>query len=158
MKTSSSRHPSSEDMYARSRELLGGSTFSRRKPASRTEIHSTLVAGVPYGALLHLVDSAKGLDEDDIARVLGISTRTLRRQVETPERPMPVDLASKAWLLAETLAKAAEVFGGKDEAEDWMSSRALGLDNERPIDLLQTVQGAEVVGDFLGRLEYGVYT
>jgi uncharacterized protein (DUF2384 family) len=34
----------------------------------------------------------------------------------------------------------------------------MGLDGQRPIDLLQTVQGAELVNDFLGRLEYGVYT
>ena len=71
---------------------------------------------------------------------------------------MPADLASKTWLFAETLAKATEIFGSREEAERWMSKPAMGLDGERPIDLLQTVQGAELVNDFLGRLEYGVYT
>ena len=71
---------------------------------------------------------------------------------------MPTDLASKTWLFAETLAKATEIFGGKEEAERWMSKPAMGLDRQRPIELLQTVQGAELVNDFLGRLEYGVYT
>ena len=33
----------------------------------------------------------------------------------------------------------------------------MGLDGKRPIELLQTVQGAELVTDFLTRLEYGVY-
>jgi putative toxin-antitoxin system antitoxin component (TIGR02293 family) len=50
------------------------------------------------------------------------------------------------------------VFGSKDSAQVWMAKPALGLDRQRPIDLLQTVQGAEVVNDFLMRLEYGVYT
>ena len=71
---------------------------------------------------------------------------------------MQADLASKNWLLAETLAKATEIFGSKEEAERWMSKPAMGLDGKRPIELLQTVQGAELVNDFLGRLEYGVYT
>ena len=71
---------------------------------------------------------------------------------------MPADLASKAWLFAETLAQATEIFGGKEEAECWMSKPAMGLDGQRPIELLQTVQGAELVNDFLTRLEYGVYS
>lgn len=58
----------------------------------------------------------------------------------------------------DTLAKATEVFGSVDEAERWMSRPAMGLDGQRPIDLLQTVRGTELVHDFLVRLEYGVYT
>ncbi len=146
------------DFYALSRDLLGGSRFSRRKPASRVELHAVILAGVPFEALLYLVDRAHEIDVGEIARVLGVSSRTLARHADTPAKAMPVDLASKAWLLAETLAKAMLVFDGRDEAERWLSTSATGLDGWRPIDLLQTVQGAELVSDFLGRLEHGVYT
>ena len=61
-------------------------------------------------------------------------------------------------LCAETLAKATEVLGSKDDAQRWLEMAALGLDGQRPIDLLQTPAGAELVNDFLTRLEYGVYT
>jgi putative toxin-antitoxin system antitoxin component (TIGR02293 family) len=138
--------------------FLGGKKYWHHRLTSRSDVHSAIVSGVPYGSLIYLVDQVKGLEEGDVAKVLGISTRTLRRQSETPEKPMPADLASKTWLFAETLAKATEIFGGKEEAERWMSKPAMGLDDQRPIDLLQTVQGAELVNDFLGRLEYGVYT
>jgi putative toxin-antitoxin system antitoxin component (TIGR02293 family) len=116
------------------------------------------VSGVPYGSIVFLVSHIKGLLEGDVAKMSGISTRTLRRQSESPEKQMAADLASKAWLLAETLAKATEIFGGKEEAERWMSKPAMGLDGQRPINLLQTVQGAELVSDFLTRLEYAVCT
>jgi uncharacterized protein (DUF2384 family) len=33
----------------------------------------------------------------------------------------------------------------------------MGLDGARPVDLLSTVQGSELVKEFLGRLEHGVY-
>jgi len=59
---------------------------------------------------------------------------------------------------ATTLAKAAEVFGGVDEAERWMVRRVVGLDGQRPVELLRTPEGAELVNDFLVRLEYCVYT
>jgi putative toxin-antitoxin system antitoxin component (TIGR02293 family) len=50
------------------------------------------------------------------------------------------------------------VFGTQERAEEWLAKPAMGLDRRRPIDLLQTVQGAGIVSDFLTRLDYGVYT
>jgi putative toxin-antitoxin system antitoxin component (TIGR02293 family) len=145
-------------IYALSRLYLGGKKFSQQTLSSRSDVHSAIGNGASYGALLFLFSQMKSLLESDVAKVLGVSTRTLRRQSEFPDKPMPADLASKAWLFAETLAKATEVFGGKEQAEAWMSKTATGLDRQRPIDLLQTVQGAELVTDFLTRLQYGVYS
>jgi putative toxin-antitoxin system antitoxin component (TIGR02293 family) len=53
---------------------------------------------------------------------------------------------------AEILAKATAALGSRQEAEQWMQKPAMGLDQRRPIDLLATTAGAEVVRDFLGRL------
>jgi putative toxin-antitoxin system antitoxin component (TIGR02293 family) len=142
-----------------SSELLGGGKLLKRTVSTRLDVHEAILEGVfQYASLVFLTDEFKVLDEGDFANVLGISTRTLRRQKESPKKPMPADLASKAWLFAETLAKASEVFGGKERAEEWMSKPAMGLDGQRPIEMLQTVQGAELVNDFLTRLEYGVYS
>lgn len=145
-------------VYRLSRNFLGGKRFWHRRLASRSDVHSAIVRGIPYASLLFLVEQMQELGEDDIAKTLGISARTLRRQSEAPGKRMPADLASKTWLFAETLAKATEIFGGKEEAELWMARPAMGLDGQKPIDLMRTVQGAELVHDFLGRLEYGVYT
>ena len=54
-------------------------------------------------------------------------------------------------------AKASTVFGSREAAERWMGKPAMGLDGHRPIALLRTVQGAELVNEFLDRLEHGVY-
>jgi putative toxin-antitoxin system antitoxin component (TIGR02293 family) len=59
---------------------------------------------------------------------------------------------------AEILAKATKVFGSRDEAEQWLGRPVTGLDQRRPIDLRATPAGVRLVEDFLGRLEYGVYT
>lgn len=55
------------------------------------------------------------------------------------------------------LAKAAEVFGTAAAAQSWLIQPALGLDGQRPIDLLESESGAVVVADFLVRLDYNVY-
>ena len=155
-----------EDVAARethllhlSRELLGGDKKVKVPLNSRMEVHSAIVGGaLKYSALIVLISGFKTLPEGDVVNVLGISGRTLRRQRETPTKPMPADLASKTWLFAETLAKASEVFGGREQAEAWMNRPAVGLDGQRPIEMLQTVQGTELVNDFLTRLEYNVYS
>jgi putative toxin-antitoxin system antitoxin component (TIGR02293 family) len=145
-------------LYRLSRQLLGGSRLIKSQMSSRSEVHAAILEGIPYASLIFLLTTFKALDESDVVNALGISARTLRRQKETPKKSMPADLASKTWLFAETLAKASEVFGSKERAEEWMAKPAMGLDRQRPIDLLQTFQGAEIVNDFLTRLEYGVYT
>ena len=81
--------------YKLSCHYLGGKKFWSGRLASRSDVHSAIVNGVPYGSLVFLVSQVKELEEDDLAKVLGISTRTLRRQSETPDKPMPADLASK---------------------------------------------------------------
>jgi putative toxin-antitoxin system antitoxin component (TIGR02293 family) len=53
---------------------------------------------------------------------------------------------------------ASKVFGSQLDAEQWMRRPAMGLGGRRPIELLETTAGAEIVEDFLGRLEDGVYT
>ena len=131
-------------------EYMGGRRWFKSLPQNRAEIHGTLVKGLPYVVLVNLVDQLSALSVQALTEALGINERTLRRQREHPEKPMPPDLASKTWLIAETLAKASTVFGSRNAAERWMARPAMGLDGARPIELLRTLQGAELVTEFLG--------
>ena len=98
------------------------------------------------------------LKRSDVASVLGVTARKLSCYVEPAEVALPAHVASKTWTLADVLARATSLFGGVEDAQRWMVNPAIGLDGWRPIDMLKTIQGAEVVHDFLLRLEYGVYT
>ncbi len=153
--------PAADDASAAARlamiDLLGGRQILKSLPQSRVEIHGVLVQGLPCAALVHLADHLRALSAQELADALGISARTLRRQKDQPDKALAADLASKTWQFAETLAQAIEVFGGRDAAERWMARPAMGLDGARPIDLLRTLQGTELVTEFLGRLEHGVY-
>ena len=60
--------------------------------------------------------------------------------------------------LAAVLPKAIQVFGSDEAARAWLDRAAIGLNQQRPIDLLSTPEGSAMVVVFLGRLEYGVYT
>jgi putative toxin-antitoxin system antitoxin component (TIGR02293 family) len=55
------------------------------------------------------------------------------------------------------LARATHVLGSQDAAERWLLRPVIGLDRDRPIDLLTTAAQAQMVDDYLTRIEYGVY-
>lgn len=61
-------------------------------------------------------------------------------------------------LAGDVLTQAAEVFGSRETAADWLMRPAMALDRQRPVDLLGTTAGKEQVELLLIRLQYGVYT
>ena len=83
--------------------------------------------------------------------------RTYQRHTSTAAKQLSPEQSGRTWKLAEVLAKATAVFGSKQEAEQWLERPAMGLNQRKPIDLLATPAGVELVEDFLIRLEYGVY-
>jgi putative toxin-antitoxin system antitoxin component (TIGR02293 family) len=145
-------------LYKLACQFLGGSRLIKYPVSGRSEVHAAILAGVPYASLFFLLKTLRALEESDVVKVVGVSTRMLRRQRETPKKSMPANLASMTWLFAETLSKATDVFGTQERAEEWLAKPAMGLDHQRPIDLLQTVQGAGIVSVLLTRLDYSVYT
>jgi putative toxin-antitoxin system antitoxin component (TIGR02293 family) len=138
--------------------LLGGTSTFRKVPRSPLEAHEILLNGLPSKALLYFVDNLVFLHWDDsFARAIGMSHRTYQRHTAENIRQLSSEQSGRAWKLAEILAKATAIFGSKDEAERWLEGPAIGLDQRKPIDLLATPAGVEIVEDFLARLEYGVY-
>jgi putative toxin-antitoxin system antitoxin component (TIGR02293 family) len=136
---------------------LGGKKFWIANPTNSGDVGSVLArGGLSYGAVEFLVSQLRTLTREEVAKAIGVSSRTLRRRRETPRMRMPMALATRTWKFAEMLATASQIFGGKEQAARWVSKPAIGLDGRRPIDL-QPAEEAELVIDFLGRLEHNVY-
>jgi putative toxin-antitoxin system antitoxin component (TIGR02293 family) len=87
-----------------------------------------------------------------------MSLRTFQRRKHAPTKPLGQEQSGRTWKFAEILAKASDIFGSQEEAERWLDSPAIGLNQHRPIDLLATPAGLEIVEDYLTRIEYGVYS
>jgi putative toxin-antitoxin system antitoxin component (TIGR02293 family) len=54
-------------------------------------------------------------------------------------------------------SQAIDVLGSQDAAEQWLCSPAMGLNGAKPIDLMQSAEGAEMVKILLTRMDCGVY-
>jgi putative toxin-antitoxin system antitoxin component (TIGR02293 family) len=138
--------------------LLGGDRVLGRRVRSPLDAHELIVGGLPAKALIHLIQRIEVLDRTvSLEKGVGMSLRTYQRHRESPAKPLTQDQGGRAWKFAELLARTTELLGSQQDAERWLEQPALGLDGRRPIDLLATPAGAELVEEFLTRLEYGVY-
>jgi putative toxin-antitoxin system antitoxin component (TIGR02293 family) len=138
--------------------LLGGSRVLRRRLSNSLDAHEMLLQGLPAKALSHLVDHLVIIKRTaSFEKAVGMSLRTFQRRKEAPAKPLSQEQSGRTWKFAEILAKATALLGSQEEAEQWLERPAMGLDRHRPIDLLATPAGVELVEDFLQRLEYGVY-
>ncbi|MER9253890.1 DUF2384 domain-containing protein [Mesorhizobium sp. M0598] len=139
-------------------KLLGGSRILARRLSSALDAHELLLHGLPASALDHLIGQLVFIQKtDSLEKAVGMSLRTYQRRKDAPSKPLSQDQSGRTWKFAEILSKATDVFGSQAEAEQWLERPAIGLDQRRPIDLLATPAGIELVEDYLERLEYGVY-
>lgn len=148
-----------EQVLQRAANLLGGAAVLGHKVRSQFEAHEVLLGGLPATALHRLLANLTVLDRNlSLETGIGISRRTLQRSKEEPSRPLTLDQSGRAWKFAEILSRAVDAIGNQEEAERWMERPALALNGQRPIDLMRTPAGIEILETLLGRIEYGVYT
>lgn len=132
--------------------------YGKKPPKAQDsfEIHRLIKKGFPSEVVTILLRSAAGIEKNIIAKVLGMSERTLQRRLKQP-RPLTSEQSSNAWRFASTLCKSEVVFGNRRAAAEWLTRPAIGLNREVPIDLLTTQPGYELVDDYLSRMEHGIY-
>lgn len=147
------------DALSRAAELLGGKRVLHHDVRSPLDAHDLLLAGLPGKALSHLVGSLTVIRKTpSLEKAIGMSLRTFQRRRDAPAKALNADQSARTWKFAGILAKATEILGSQEEAERWLERPALALDQRRPLDLLATPAGAELVETLLARMEYGVYS
>lgn len=149
--------PAVDVRYDKVVEVLGAKKMRLR---SAIDLHQVILEGLPFATAVNVVSNLQEIRVDECMRVLNISPRTWHRfKAADPDaaKALDVDQSARLWSLAEILAKAKEVLGTREEAEQWLSRPAFGLEARRPIDLMATPQGAAMVKTLLDQMEYGVY-
>jgi len=96
-----------------------------------------------------------GLKDERVARIIGLSDRTLTRHRKERERLDSV--ASDRFYRAERIIELANsVFEDKDEAMRWLRRPQPGLVGMIPLEILDTEPGSHAVQALLTQIEYGV--
>ena len=121
------------------------------------EVHDLVTEGVRVEDAKQLMRAYTIIGEKDLFGVLGITARTMQRRAASTHKTLDPNASDRALRLVSVTNQAIEVLGSQQAAERWLSSPAMGLDQRKPIDLLRSSEGTELVKTLLTRMDFGVY-
>lgn len=106
-------------------------------------------------SLLFQLATRINFTEKELACVLDLSERTLQRY--TDDTKLSKVASEKTIELANLYQHGEEVFGTIERFNGWMKSNHALFKKQRPIDILDTHRGFQIIHDELGRIEHGVF-
>lgn len=96
-----------------------------------------------------------GLTDNEMAYILTMTPRNLHRL--TPDQRFSTPASERLLLLKNLLIRALDTFDRKPNIVlQWLRSPIRELNDQSPIQILDTVTGFGLVDDVLGRLDYGL--
>lgn len=119
--------------------------------------HDLVTTGVSVAAVKQVLAAFNTITAAQIYDVLGISAKTLQRRSANAAKTLDPNASDRALRLVSVTSQAIDVLGSLEAAERWLQSPAIGLDRRKPIDLLRSTEGTEMVKTLLTRMDYGVY-
>lgn len=124
----------------------------------RTTPYFGVVSQSRSGVLRGLADEVAtlvGLTDNEIAYILGMTPRNLHRL--KPDQRLGIVASERLLLLKNILLHALDTLNGKPNIVlSWLRTPIRELDDQSPIQLMDTVTGFGLVDDVLGRLDYGL--
>lgn len=133
-------------------DVIGGPAVLGEEARLGADIIRLIRRGLPVASIQFILDSGR-LSLAELDRiVLPRKTLANRRKLGslTPEQ------SDRLVRVARLIAAAEETFGSLDKANRWLRRETTALDGERPIDLLDTDEGARRVETLLGRIGHGI--
>jgi putative toxin-antitoxin system antitoxin component (TIGR02293 family) len=137
-------------------EVLGGRKMLRRRVECDFELIALTRAGLPVQTLTRVAEELN-VERKELARIVGISERTLSRRMGSGER-LTAEESDRTVRLARVVAHARKTFGTTAKAALWLQTPNRALEGQKPLTMLDTDSGAREVDTILGRIEYGLYS
>jgi putative toxin-antitoxin system antitoxin component (TIGR02293 family) len=140
-----STHPSALD-------LVGGSAVIGGNAAHGMDLVRLVRRGLPVGVVQFVLESGCLTPAELDRIVLPRKTLAYRRKLGTLTR----EQSDRLVRVARIVAAAEATFGSREKAGTWLRRPTTALAGERPLELLDTDEGACEVETLLGRIAHGI--
>jgi len=118
-------------------------------------LHSLIETGVSSQFLFTVVE-ATPFSMTDWCHITNIPYRTMQRYQKDHTLLKPV-YTEKIFEFIEVVYKGVDVFGSSDKFERWLYKSKFIFGDKRPIDLLSSSYGKELVMTELHHIEHGIF-
>ncbi len=133
-------------------QKLGGKKLLGIDVRSEADLLAVVERRLPLGALAALAE--EGLSPEEADRLI-IPRRTLSHRKARKQPLNQVEL-ERAVRVASIIALAEDTFADRDKAHAWLRRPTTVFGGKRPIDLLATEIGAQLVEQLLYRIAHGI--
>lgn len=96
------------------------------------------------------------LTTKQVSKLIHVSERTLQRY--SPDKTIDINSSERLIELTRLFHKGIEVFNEKEKFIVWLNRPNKALANSKPLDLIETSIGIDLVMDELLRIEHGVFS
>lgn len=136
-------------------QILGEHPSSKLKIDTYFDLITLGEQGLTKNALTNLA-AFLNLSLSQIANLLSISERTLQRYSATHK--LNRNISEHILHIAEVATKGMDVFEDQERFLFWLNHPNTALANERPLHLLQSRFGIDLLLKELGRVEHGIFS
>jgi putative toxin-antitoxin system antitoxin component (TIGR02293 family) len=130
--------------------FIGLKSVSKKE---RIRFSEVAIQGLKKSAIDHFLKESK-LRPSIFYRYLDITPRALSNY--RANQALRLYLTDRILDLAKLYAHGMVVWGSIDNFNYWLNSPSVDLKGEKPIDLIHSRHGLELVDDVLGRIEHGI--
>jgi putative toxin-antitoxin system antitoxin component (TIGR02293 family) len=141
--------------YKTMQVILGGNKLLPKAITGDADLINLSRSGVKKSSLKSL-SNYLGISMDKMSSLMHSSHRNIQRKDDN--ELLDVYKSEQVIEVAQVVSKALDIFGSKENMQQWLHSDIIALGNKKPIDLLDTSFGIRMIYKVLGRLEHGVYS
>ena len=130
-------------------EILGRYQSLFKSPKAKL---TAIKKGLESKAINDLLDLT-GATQFDVAQILDLTEPTLRKYIKEGKE-LNTGLSEHILQLFELFDKGMDTFGSLEEFKSWLPQHNVGID-AKPLELLDTIIGINIVLNELMRIDYG---
>ena len=120
----------------------------------RTDLISIVRTGIQTKYISNIKEFTS-LSDKELSSILPISQRQLVRYSDSHK--LNKEITSHLIQLIEMFQRGFKLFG-KEKFKLWIRTSNKVLNNNKPIEIMDTSIGIEIIEDIIGRIEHGVYS
>lgn len=133
-------------------DSLGGKTILGKHILSGNDFVSLIHRGLPAASASYILKH--GFLSKKEFNWLVVPERTFMRRLK--EKKLSTEESDKLARFIRIRQFAIDVLGSAEEANAWLREKNVMLQGERPLDLLDTDSGSQLVETLLGRIAHGI--
>lgn len=109
--------------------------------------------GIPASSFFDLLE-VSGLSRDELSSLLDVSFKTIQRYQKEKKKLNALN-SEQILKIISLYQKAEEVLGGVAAFDSWLRKTSHGLGGQKPLLLMQTPGGIDLIHEELTRIEFG---